>query len=103
MHGFIHQHCEIRPYHLVTIGFRRLVIAGSLGILTNLAEDPRIRGSGTADQHSIAARRGHPCDTGFRGANIAVAAHATLDGILHPGTPLPACIAVGSLPASTTR
>ena len=97
VHIFFHQHLEIGPDHLVTIAFRRLIVAASVGKLANLAEDPGIGRGGTADHHGITLCLRHHGDRIFRRANIAVADHRNLHGVFHRSNPFPASVAAVSL------
>src|SRR5438309_10489840 len=97
VHGLIHEHFEIRADHLVTISFCRLIIASGFRMLPNLAEYPWIRGSRASDHHSITPGLRHHGDGIFRRADIAVAHHGNLNGVLNSGNPVPARVAAISL------
>src|SRR5882757_2217952 len=55
VHFFFHQHPEIRADHLVAISFGRLVVTAGIGMLSDLAENPRIRRRRAPDHYGIAS------------------------------------------------
>src|SRR5947209_11525130 len=94
---FCDQHAEIGTDHLEAVGFRRIIVTSGIAVLANLAEDPRIRRSSTADHDGVAPGLLHYGDRIFRRADITIADHRNGYGIFDRGNPLPAGIAALAL------
>ncbi len=53
--SFVQQHLEIGANHPVTVLVRGPLVASGGGVLSNLAEDPRVGRRGAANHHRVAA------------------------------------------------
>src|SRR5947207_4415124 len=94
---FFHQHFEISPDHLITVGFGRHVIASGIAVLANLAEDPGIGSGGASNHHAIATGLRDHGGCVFRSTDITIADHRDLDRSLDGGDPFPAGVAAIAL------
>ena len=99
----VDQHLEVGADHAVAVVVGGVIVgadAGGLfggGVLGDLAEDPRVRGSGAADHDGIAVGRVDHGGGVFGGADVAVADYRDIDCVLYCGYVLPAglsCVAV---------
>ena len=69
--------------HEVALALSGPVVAAGLDVLQDLAEDPGIGGSRTADHQAVAAGLLVHANRIFRRENVAVADDGDLDGLLH--------------------
>src|SRR5271154_6254508 len=77
------QAAEISGEQAVTVELGRLVVASGRDVLSDLAEDPRIRRCGAADHHGIATSFCDHAHGILRSANVAVSDYWNTDSLLH--------------------